>query len=234
MENLSEKELKELKEIFDLVDSDHTGVISLHELRKLMTALHLQPTEQELDDVVEETRRPPSISLGSGGIGVSATLVSAPLPSSSAVGGVRSGSVGSGSISSSATVSTSAAAVGGHAKVDASTPGVNNNSTTSAAAAAAAAVAAPRRTVTFPQFAAMMARRVQSEYTAEQLRNAFQLFESPDMPEGFVSTSVLAHALATYGSQKLEKDEIDRLVAAIDPAKTGRVNYYEFVDIVTG
>ncbi|CAC9466346.1 calmodulin [Leishmania donovani] len=201
MQKLSETEQKELKEIFDLIDSDQSGVISLQELRKLMAALHLKPTEQELEEVFEETCSLPSITKASAG---SPSASSLPLPPSFiAAAAPHDGSV------------------------------VNNSHSDINASSEATAAAASARMVTFPQFATMMARRVQSEYTAKQLRNAFQLFESPDMPEGFVSTSVLAHALATYGSKKLDKEEIDRLMAAIDPNNTGRVNYYEFVDTVT-
>lgn len=225
MEHLTEKELKELREIFDLVDADHTGLISLQELRKLMTALHLRPTEQELEDLFEESRAVQAASASSiTGVGSSTTAVMANSFNA------RCGSLTSGS-SSVNLLDASATADGESGKA---TDSFSGNGTGSPVRAGTATSPSKPRGVTFPQFAGMMARRVQSEYTAEQLRNAFQLFESPDMPEGFVSTSVLAHALATYGSQKLEKDEIERLIAAIDPEKTGRVNYYEFVDVVTG
>ncbi|GET86966.1 calmodulin, putative [Leishmania tarentolae] len=201
MEQLSATEQQELKEIFDLIDTERSGVISLHELRNLMTALHLKPTEQELEEAFGETCSFASMTKGSAG---------PPLTLSSSV--------------PSSSIAAAAPRDGGIAK----NPNSGNNAQSDPTAAAAA-----ERVVTFPQFATMMARRVQSEYTAKQLCNAFQLFESPDMPEGFVSTSVLARALATYGSKKLEKEEIDRLMKVIDPNNTGRVNYYEFVDTVT-
>ncbi|KAG5484380.1 hypothetical protein LSCM4_07947 [Leishmania orientalis] len=215
MESLSEVEQRELKEMFDLIDIDHSGFISLQELRKLMTALHLKPTEQELEEVFEETRSVPSIANASGRSG-------SPLPVPLATTSVSAAANdGSGTSSPSSTISGPSRAM-------------VENGTFNSLPSVAAVSAAPAGTVTFAQFAAMMARRVQSEYTDKQLRSAFQLFESPDMPEGFVSTSVLAHALATYGSQKLERKEIDRLMAAVDPKNTGRLNYYEFVDLLTG
>ncbi|KAG5509606.1 hypothetical protein JKF63_06311 [Porcisia hertigi] len=162
-------------------------------MRRLMTALHLKPTEQELEEVFEESHNAPTGSF-------SATSLPFLPPSVGPAATQKVTSLGGDRTSSAKGVEATEAV----------------------------------RTVTFPEFAAIMARRVQSEYTAKQLRNAFQLFESPDMPEGFVSTAVLAHALATYVSQKLEAEEIDRLMAAVDPQRTGRVNYYEFVDIVTG
>lgn len=183
MEDLSDTELQEFKEIFDLVDADHSGVISLQELRKLMATLHLRPTEQELTELFEEAHASP-------------TPAAAPATAAAAPSLNNSNSAGSGG---------GASAVGGNAD----------------------------RTINFTQFASIMARRVQSEYSAEQLRGAFQLFESPDMPEGFVSTHVLAHALRTYGSQKPSEAEVERLIAAVDPEHTGRLNYYDFVDLVS-
>ncbi|KAG5484075.1 hypothetical protein LSCM1_05929 [Leishmania martiniquensis] len=215
MESLSEMEQRELKEIFDLIDIDHSGVISLHELRKLMTALHLKPTEQELEEVFEEKRRAPSLTNGSGRFSSPASMPPT-TPSLAAAAHDCSGAS-----SPSSTISAPSRPSGGNGTSNSLSPG-------------ATATVATEVTVTFPQFAAIMARRVQSEYTGKQLRSAFQLFESPDMPEGFVSTAVLAHALATYGSQKLEEEEIERLMAAVDPKSTGRLNYYEFVDILTG
>ncbi|KPA76421.1 putative calmodulin [Leptomonas pyrrhocoris] len=189
MDDIPENDLQEFKEIFDLVDTDHTGVISVQELRKLMASLHLRPTEQELAELFEEAHA----------VVAPGTAAAAATPSVS-----RNPSV----------VSTS------------TNSGDNKNSTNSNNSSAG-------RTINFTQFASMMARRVQSEYSAEQLRNAFQLFESPDMPEGFVSTRVLAHALRTYGSQKPSEAEVERLIAAVDPERRGRINYYDFVDLVT-
>ncbi|KAL7699295.1 calmodulin [Lotmaria passim] len=183
MEDLSDTELQEFKEIFDLVDADHSGVISLQELRKLMATLHLRPTEQELTELFEEAHASPA----------------------------------------PATAPAAAAAA----------PSLNNSNSAGSGGGASAVGGSADRTINFTQFASIMARRVQSEYSAEQLRGAFQLFESPDMPEGFVSTQVLAHALRTYGSQKPSEAEVERLIAAVDPEHTGRLNYYDFVDLVS-
>ena len=183
MEDLSDTELQEFKEIFDLVDADHSGVISLQELRKLMATRHLRPTEQELTELFEEAHASPA----------------------------------------PATAPAAAAAA----------PSLNNSNSAGSGGGASAVGGSADRTINFTQFASIMARRVQSEYSAEQLRGAFQLFESPDMPEGFVSTQVLAHALRTYGSQKPSEAEVERLIAAVDPEHTGRLNYYDFVDLVS-
>lgn len=195
MDDLSDKDMQEFKEIFDLVDTDHSGVISMQELRKLMASLHLRPTEQELEELFEEAQATPA----------------APPANASALS--RNTSV-----------------------VSTSSNSINNTTTATNPNASANLVhsgSGSGRTINFAQFATIMAKRVQSEYSAEQLRGAFQLFESPDMPEGFVSSRVLAHALMTYGSQNPTEEEVERLIAAVDPERTGRVNYYDFVDMVT-
>jgi calmodulin len=198
MDDLTDKDLQEFKEIFDLVDTDHTGVISLQELRKLMASLHLRPTEQELTELFEEAQASPR----------PAGTATTPSPSHN----LSVVSATDNSINPSS---------------------AKNNDSSSNNSNSGVGGGSGGRTINFTQFANIMARRVQSEYGAEQLRNAFQLFESPDMPEGFVSTQVLAHALMTYGSQNPSEEEVQRLIAAVDPEHTGRINYYDFVEMVT-
>lgn len=88
--------------------------------------------------------------------------------------------------------------------------------------------------IDFEQFVSVMSKRVQSDYTPEQLRMAFKIFETEDLPVGYVSTEVLEHALVTYGSEKLSKEEAARLLVAVDPEGTGRINYHDFVALVSG
>ncbi|KAF0974497.1 hypothetical protein FDP41_006529 [Naegleria fowleri] len=51
---LTEEELKEFKEIFDLVDTDGGGSIQKEELRQLMETLGLNPTDEQLDEMMLE------------------------------------------------------------------------------------------------------------------------------------------------------------------------------------
>lgn len=88
--------------------------------------------------------------------------------------------------------------------------------------------------IDFEQFVSVMSKRVQSDYTPEQLRSAFKIFETDDLPPNYVSTEVLEHALVTYGSEKLSRDEAARLLAAVDPEGTGKINYHDFVALVSG
>ncbi|KAG8344595.1 EF hand domain [Trypanosoma vivax] len=146
--NVSEKELEEFREMFNLVDTNHSGWITYTELRKLMETLRLQPTEYELEMIRVSDSSDPNKGIG------------------------------------------------------------------------------------FEEFVAMMSRRVQADYTLEQLRTAFKLFETDDMPEGYVSTEVLRHALMSYGTEKLTLEDANRLLASVDPSGTGRINYIDFVSMV--
>lgn len=130
---LTEEELAEFKEIFDLVDTDRGGSIQKSELRTLMETLRLKPTEKELDAMMAEVD-----------------------------------SDGSGDID-------------------------------------------------FNEFVTVMSRRVQADYTPDQLRGAFKVFETDTVPPGFVSTEVLEHALTTYGTDKLSTDEAAELLSTVDP-----------------
>ncbi|EAN84774.1 putative calmodulin [Trypanosoma cruzi] len=149
--SISQKELDEFREMFDLVDTNHSGRITRGELRKLIKTLQLRPTEQELEQMFSDAEANESAN-----------------------------------------------------------------------------------EINFDEFVALMSRRLQSDYTLEQLRNAFKLFETEDMPPGYVSREVLEHALVSYGTEKLTHDEATRLLAAVDPEGTGRINYIEFVSLVGG
>eukprot|EP00760_Papus_ankaliazontas_P028059 PhM_4_TR3509/c0_g1_i1/m.39139/K02183/CALM; calmodulin len=147
--HLTDDELAEFKEIFDLVDEDHGGSISKDELRKLMETLRLKPTEEELDAMMKEVDTD-----------------------------------GSGDID-------------------------------------------------FNEFVTVMSRRVQADYTPEQLKAAFKVFETDNVPPGHVSTEVLEHALTTYGSDKLTPEEAAELLATVDPENTGKICYMEFINMMS-
>lgn len=51
---LTEQELREFKEIFDLVDRDGGGTISRDELQNLMDTLGVKPSEEQLDQMMAE------------------------------------------------------------------------------------------------------------------------------------------------------------------------------------
>ena len=52
--HLTDEELAEFREIFNLVDLDKGGSISKDELKQLMNTLGLKPSQEELDQMVDE------------------------------------------------------------------------------------------------------------------------------------------------------------------------------------
>ncbi|CCW61834.1 unnamed protein product [Phytomonas sp. EM1] len=174
--NLTEKEIEEFREIFNMVDTNHRGQITKQELLHLMDRLNLRPTEEEqlsmLSNALDSTFLHPS---GDGG-----------------------------------------------------KESKDNFSKNEEACTRGSGL---ENTIDFNQFVAIMGKRVQVEYTPEQLRNAFRQFETDDLPAGIISTNVLKHALMTYGSEKLSSEDADRLIAVVDPKGTGEINYIDFVAI---
>jgi calmodulin len=87
--------------------------------------------------------------------------------------------------------------------------------------------------IDFEEFVYVMSRKVQADYTPDQLRSAFRVFETPGCPPGFVSTDVLERALTTYGPDKLSLDEAAELLATVDHEGTGKINYVELISLMT-
>jgi calmodulin len=87
--------------------------------------------------------------------------------------------------------------------------------------------------IDFEEFVTVMSRRVQADYTPEQLKSAFKVFETDNVPPGYVSTEVLEHALTTYGSDKLNPEEAAELLSTVDPEQTGKINYMEFINMMS-
>lgn len=239
---LSEKELTELQEIFNLVDANGSGHITQQELRSLLEVLRLRPSEEELYELFVEARAATPTATATAATTASgcreANHGSAATSTGRSASAVDDGTGGSGGgyvmsaglgkpggISNRQASSASLGSAGGSSAIGGGGGGggggIGNNSNGPA-------------TIDFGQFVSIMAKRVHSEYTPEQLRGAFRLFETEDVPMGVVSTEVLHHALMTYGTETLSAEEAARLLAAVDPDGTGKINYLDFVDLVTG
>ena len=57
MENLSEEEIAEFREIFSLVDKDGGGSITGDELGELMDTLGIEATPEEINGMIAEVRQ---------------------------------------------------------------------------------------------------------------------------------------------------------------------------------
>jgi len=87
--------------------------------------------------------------------------------------------------------------------------------------------------IDFPEFVAVMSRKVQADYTASQVNAAFRVFEGT-APPGHIKQSDLIKALTTYGSTRLTEDQARELVAQLEPDSSGLIAYAEFVSIMMG
>mmetsp|Transcript_10595 Transcript_10595/g.18696 ORF Transcript_10595/g.18696 Transcript_10595/m.18696 type:complete len:152 (-) Transcript_10595:80-535(-) len=145
--SLSEEELAEFKEIFNLVDRDGGGTITKEELGELMDTLGIDATPEEIDLMINE------IDQDSNG------------------------------------------------EID------------------------------FDEFVAVMSRKVNASYTADQVKNAFKVFEGTS-PTGCIKVDALLQALTTYGSAKLSMEQAQELVSQLEPDQNGLINYSDYVHMM--
>ena len=144
---LTEKELQEFKEIFNLVDTDQGGSISTEELGSLMETLGIKTTPEELKLMVSEIDE------------------------------------------------------NGNGEVD------------------------------FDEFVQVMSRKVNADYTVDEVQKAFKVFAG-NAPEGHIKVSDLEKALQTYGKDKLSEEEAKNLVAQIEANADGLFNYSDYVSMM--
>ena len=82
----------------------------------------------------------------------------------------------------------------------------------------------------FNEFVSVMTRRIQLDYTKEQLQSAFKVFETTKNSEGTVSTQALHHALTNYCTEALLPEQATNLLSLIETDSTGTVNYIDFIN----
>ena len=145
--NLSEGELAEFREIFNLVDRDGGGTITKEELGELMDTLGIDASPEEIDLMINE------IDQDSNG------------------------------------------------EID------------------------------FDEFVAVMSRKVSATYTADQVKNAFKVFEG-SAPPGYIKVDALLRALCTDGTDKLSEEQAHDLIAQLEPDRQGMINYSDYVDMM--
>ena len=69
--------------------------------------------------------------------------------------------------------------------------------------------------IDFDEFVAVMSRKVNATYTADDVKQSFKLFEKPDGQQGHVDKTALEHGLSTYSTKGLSEAEIAQLVAQL-------------------
>lgn len=85
--------------------------------------------------------------------------------------------------------------------------------------------------IDFEEFVAVMSRKVEASYSADQVKNAFKIFEVPGHP-GMIKAENLVKALCTYGAEKLTEAQAKDLVSQLDTDAAGMVNYMEYVGMM--
>ncbi len=85
--------------------------------------------------------------------------------------------------------------------------------------------------IDFEEFVEVMSRKVNATYTADQVKNAFKVFEA-SCPSGFVKAENLIRCLCTYGTEKLTEDAAMDRVAQIESDSSGMINYVEYVNMM--
>eukprot|EP00927_Polykrikos_kofoidii_P055352 TRINITY_DN49624_c0_g1_i1.p1 TRINITY_DN49624_c0_g1~~TRINITY_DN49624_c0_g1_i1.p1 ORF type:complete len:176 (-),score=39.16 TRINITY_DN49624_c0_g1_i1:236-763(-) len=144
--NLSEEDLNEFREIFNLVDTDRGGSIGTEELARLMDTLGIRTTPEELKLMVSEIDE------------------------------------------------------NGNGEID------------------------------FDEFVQVMCRKVNADYTSEEVRKAFKVFAN-NAPEGSIRVKDLEKALQVYGKDKLTAEEAKNLIAQIE-CVDGYFRYDEYVTMM--
>merc|ERR1712118_326043 len=144
--NMSEEDIQEFREIFNLVDTDRGGSISTAELGSLMETLGIRTTQEELKLMVSEIDQ------------------------------------------------------NGNGEVD------------------------------FDEFVQVMSRKVNADYTVDEVRKAFKVFAG-NAPDGFVRVKDLERAPQVYGKEKLTEEEAKNLVSQIE-CVDGNFNYADYVNMM--
>lgn len=85
--------------------------------------------------------------------------------------------------------------------------------------------------IDFEEFVAVMSRKVNATYTADQVKSSFKVFEGT-APSGYVKAEMLIKALCTYGTEKLSEEQARDLVGQLEVDSNGMVNYVDYVSMM--
>lgn len=103
--------------------------------------------------------------------------------------------------------------------------------------------------IQFEEFVAVMSRKVQANYTAEEVKAAFKVFETSGSPAGCIKLETLQvrllvcstrsmvggfaqRALTEYGSDRITQDQVAELLQQIECDSNGYFNYQEYVSMM--
>ena len=80
-----------------------------------------------------------------------------------------------------------------------------------------------------PEFLTMMARKMKDTDSAEEIKEAFKVFDKDG--NGFISAAELRHIMTNLG-EKLTDEEVDEMIREADVDGDGQITYDEFVDMM--
>ena len=219
-DQLSNEQISEFKEAFSLFDKDGDGTITTKELGTVMRSLGQNPTEAELQDMINEvdadgngtidceharregTERAP---LGHRARTTPGALARRQRPRRPSPWAGRRW------------------AGGAHARAGARARARTRDLSLTAPP--------PRcsRVLAVPEFLTMMARKMKDTDSAEEIKEAFKVFDKDG--NGFISAAELRHIMTNLG-EKLTDEEVDEMIREADVDGDGQINYDEFVDMM--
>jgi Ca2+-binding protein (EF-Hand superfamily) len=85
-------------------------------------------------------------------------------------------------------------------------------------------------TIDFPEFLALMARKMRATESAEELIEAFKVFDKDG--DGLIPAAEMRHLMLNFG-EKLAPHEVEELINKADPDKDGYINYAEFIKAIS-
>lgn len=85
--------------------------------------------------------------------------------------------------------------------------------------------------IDFEEFVAVMSRKVNATYSADQVKTAFRVFEAPGH-NGMVKVDALVKALCTYGSDKMTESQAKDLVSQLESDSNGYINFVDYVNMM--
>ncbi|KAK2182462.1 hypothetical protein NP493_353g05007 [Ridgeia piscesae] len=77
-------------------------------------------------------------------------------------------------------------------------------------------------TIDFDEFLTMMAKKMKSTDTEDEMKEAFKVFDKDG--DGFISAAELRHVMANLG-EKLTDDEVEEMIREADLDGDGKVDY---------
>lgn len=84
-------------------------------------------------------------------------------------------------------------------------------------------------TLSFDEFAVLMADKMKSADTEDNIRDAFRVFDVND--NGFISANELRHVATNLG-EKLSEDEANEMIRVADSDGDGLINYNDFINMM--